>query len=280
MSYKTILVHLADERRLSGLLAPAVGLARRFEAHLKGLAVLPPPIIEPSLTPGGAGTVVIESCRKAFAEEAARMQALFETAARDAGLRSEWVLDDAQPWPAGRKVAEHARVADLVVTAQADPEWAVATMTDGPEALVLSCGRPVLIIPSRGDHVDAGRRVVVAWNGRREAARAAFDALPLLQKAESVRVLWIRPDDSGEAGDVPASDLATALARHGVRCEAAETARLETGVGETLLASLRDARADLLVMGCYGHSRFRELILGGATRHVLRAMTVPALMSH
>ncbi len=279
MSYKTILVHLADERNVAGLLAPAIGLARRFEAHLKGLAVLPPPIIEPALTPGG-GTVVIESHRKVFAEEASRMKERFEAQALDAGLRAEWVLDDAQPWTVGRKVAEHARVADVTIVGQADPEWAVAAMTEGPEGLALTCGRPVLVIPSRGDFVDAGRRIVVAWNGRREAARAAFDALPLLQAAESVRVLWIRPDDSGEGGDVPAADLATALARHKVRCEAAETARLEAGVGETLLASVRDARADLLVMGCYGHSRFRELILGGATRHVLKAMTVPVLMSH
>jgi nucleotide-binding universal stress UspA family protein len=189
-------------------------------------------------------------------------------------------MDDAQPWPVARKVAEHARVADLVVIGQADPEWAVSVMTEGPEELVLGCGRPVLVVPSRGDFADVGGCIVVAWNGRREAARAAFDALPLLQKAESVRVLWISPDDSGAADDVPAADLATALARHNVRCEAAETARLEAGVGETLLAAVRDARADLLVMGCYGHSRFRELILGGATRHVLNTMTVPVLMSH
>jgi nucleotide-binding universal stress UspA family protein len=279
MTYKTLLVHFPDEVRLTGLLAPAIGLARRFEAHLKGLAVLPPPIIEPALTPGG-GTVVIESHRKAFAEEALRMKEQFEAATRDAGLRAEWVLDDAQPWTVGRKVAEHARVADLAVIGQSDPEWAVSAMTEGPEELVLKCGRPVLIVPSRGNHVDAGRRIVVAWNGRREAARAAFDALPLLQAAESVRVLWIRPDDGDLSGDVPAADLATALARHNVRCEAAETARLDGGVGEMLLASVRDARADLLVMGCYGHSRFREFILGGATRQVLKAMAVPVLMSH
>lgn len=280
MSYKTILVHFGDERRLEGLLRAAAPLARRFDAHLKGLAVLPPPIIEPSLTPGGAGTVVIESHRKAFAAESARMKERFEIAARDAGLRSEWVMDDAQPWPVARKVAEHARVADLAVVTQGDPEWAVSAMTGGPEELVLGCGRPVLIVPASGEHAETGRRIVVAWNGRRESARAAFDALPLLQKAESVRVLWINPDDSGEAGDVPAADLATALARHGVKCEAAETTRRDGGVGATLLAAVTEARADLLVMGCYGHSRFRELVLGGVTRHVLGAMTVPVLMSH
>ena len=281
MSYKTILVHFSDERRLHGLLAPAIVLARRFEAHVTGLAVLPPPIVEPALTPGGAGTTVIESHRKVFAEECLRMKERFEKATRDAGLISEWITDDAKPWPVLRKVVEYARVADIIVMAQADEDWALSAMTEGPEELVLASGRPVLIIPSRGDHIRVGERIVVAWNGRREAARATLDALPLLEAAENVQVLCIVPDDDREAvGDVPAADLATTLARHKVRCEASETLRLAAGAGETLLAYVRDSRADLLVMGCYGHSRLAEFILGGVTRHVLKNMAVPVLMSH
>jgi nucleotide-binding universal stress UspA family protein len=281
MTYRTILAHFGDARRFDGVLAPAIALARRFEAHLKGLAVLPPLIVEPSLTPGAAGGVVIDSHRKAFAEDCQLMKQRFETAVRDSGVIGEWVMDDADPWPVRRKVLEHARVADLVIAAQAEvEEFPLAAMRDGPEELVLGAGRPVLILPKSGNHAELGRRVVVAWNGRREAARAAFDALPLLARAEAVRVLWITPDDRGGQSAIPGADLAAALARHKVRSEAAETVRLEAGVGETLLKAVRDARADLLVMGCFGHSRFRELVLGGATRHVLRETAVPVLMSH
>ena len=280
MSYKTILVHFNDERRLVNLLNPALDLARRFEAHLIGLAVLPPPIVEPSFTPGGAGPTIIESHRKAFAQEAARMKTAFETASRDAGLITEWVSEDAKPWPVWRKVVEYARAADLIVSAQPDPDWPLSLMMEAPDQLVLQTGRPVLLIPNRGSHVGAGRRVLIAWNGRREAARAAFDALPLLKKAAEVKVLWVNPqDEEDEAKDLPAADLCTGLARHKVTCEATEVIQPKTGVGETLMARVHESGADLLVMGCYGHSRFTELILGGVSRYVLQNMTVPVLMA-
>jgi nucleotide-binding universal stress UspA family protein len=209
------------------------------------------------------------------------MKARFEAAARDAGLRAEWVLDDANPWPVSRKVLEQARAVDLVVALQAEDDLVYSVMGEGPQGLALQSGRPVLVVPNKGEPVSFGRCVLIAWNGRREAARAAFDAMPFLTAAQHVRVLWVSPDDRGAApADVPAADLATALARHHVRCEAAEARCLEAGAGATLLAYGRDIGADLLVMGCYGHSRLRELVLGGATRHVLENMTLPVLMSH
>jgi nucleotide-binding universal stress UspA family protein len=131
-------------------------------------------------------------------------------------------------------------------------------------------------------HERVGERVLVAWNAAREAARAAYDALPILQRAREVRVVRVNPQSEREpAQDLPASDICAALARHGVRCGAApEQIAPSTGVGETLLACAQDWKADLLVMGCYGHTRLRELILGGASRHVLSRMTIPVLMSH
>jgi nucleotide-binding universal stress UspA family protein len=146
--------------------------------------------------------------------------------------------------------------------------------------MVVGAGRPVLIVPNEGVHSRIGGRIAVAWNGRREATRAAFDALPLLQKAKEVKVLWIDPRSEGEdAGAFAATDLCTALARHGIACEALEAAS-DGSVGATLLSRAIEHRADLLVMGCYGHSRLSELVFGGATRHTLRHMTIPVLMSH
>ena len=144
----------------------------------------------------------------------------------------------------------------------------------------MAAGRPVLMVPNEGLHSGIGSRVVVAWNGRREATRAAFDALPLLQQAKEVKVLWIDPASGDEdGGTFAATDLCAALARHGITCEAVAAAS-DGNVGATLLSRAVEQRADLLVMGCYGHSRLTEFVFGGATRHILRHMTIPVLMSH
>jgi nucleotide-binding universal stress UspA family protein len=280
MAYKTILVHVPDTRRAGNLVSSAIILARRFEAHLIGLSVLPPAIVEPALTPGG-GTVVIETHREAFAQEIERMKAAFLAATREAALSAEWVSGDADPWPVWTRVADFGRATDLIVAAAPEPGARSSSMTDAPVDLVLKCGRPVVLIPNAGTPATIGSRVLVAWNNRREAARAAFDALPLLKVAEAATVLSIGPEDvERRADDVPAADLCTALARHRVKCEAAEARVSEQAVGAALLAAAREMRADLLVMGCYGHSRLRELVLGGATRHVLANAAIPVLMAH
>jgi nucleotide-binding universal stress UspA family protein len=279
MSFKTVLVHCADERRVGRLLGPSVALARRLGAHLTALSVLPPVLVDPALTPGGVATV-IDSHRKAYAEDQARMKSDFDKSVRAAGISAEWIEDDAERGSVWRKVVDYGRSADLIVASQADTGWAYSHLVEAPADLVLQSGRPVLFIPNAGDHVDLGRRVLVAWNGRREAARAAHDAMPLLETAQEVDVLWINPGADKGSQDLPGADLCTALARHGVKCEAAAIDRPGAPVGETLLARARHTHRDLVVMGCYGHSRFREFILGGATREVLSGMEVPVLMSH
>lgn len=279
MTYKTILVHCTDERRLGHLLAPAISLTRHFSAHLVGLSVMPPVLYDPTLLPAGGSTVIDDHC-KAYAKEQDRMKTAFESAVAEAGISSEWTLDDARQGTVWGKIVEHARSADLVVAAQADSGWLFSNLIEAPADIVLQSGRPVLFVPNAGDHASFGRRVLVAWNGRRESARAAFDALPLLKAADDVSVAWINPTDDTTAGDVPAADLCTSLARHGVKCEATVIDKPDQHAGETLLDRIRQTNRDLLVMGCYGHSRFREFVLGGATREVLRGMKVPVLMSH
>ena len=108
-----------------------------------------------------------------------------------------------------------------------------------------------------------------------------FDALPLLQAADLVRIIWVNPTkEMHAAGDLPSAEVAASLARHGVKCEAATAQSPDIGVGDILLSGLTDDSSDLLVMGAYGHSRLREFVFGGATRAILDHMTVPVLMSH
>jgi nucleotide-binding universal stress UspA family protein len=278
MSYKTILVHVTDERRIAGLIDAATALADPEGSHIICLYVVPP---LPTYGATALGVGMIEAGLAAFRKEAERVHAAFEAAVRGRAVVPEWWLVDNRDRAVADVVVEHARVADLVVAGQRDRSWDFSSVLDVPERLVTECGRPVLVIPHAGRFPTLGKRVTIAWSGRREGARAAFDALPILQSADRVRILWLDPQaDRRVAGDVPGAALATTLARHGVRCETATTVSGEIGVGDALLNNLSDSGADLLVMGAYGHSRLRELVLGGVTQYILDHMTVPVLMSH
>lgn len=139
----------------------------------------------------------------------------------------------------------------------------------------------MLIVPYAGRFDNVGRRIVIAWSSTREAARAVSDAMPFLESADLVNVLTIDPREGPDGhGELPGADIAVHLARHGVKAQIERTVSAGLPVGEVLLSRIADLGADLLVMGAYGHSRVRELLLGGATRSVLRSMTLPVLMSH
>jgi nucleotide-binding universal stress UspA family protein len=280
MSYKTILVHCNDRRRIEALLAPAVSLAERFQSHLIGLSVVPPVAIISAGAPLGPPIIVDTHCELYRAENPA-MRAAFEDATRGRGFVAEWRDGDAGSFGVADCVLPFAHSADLIIASQTDPEWPGTDRLDIADRLAMESGRPVLIVPNAGVHRHVGERVLVAWNGRREAARAVFDALPILRGAREVKVVWVNPQSERErAQDIPAADICTALARHGVTCQATEQIGPRGGVGQTLLAYAKEMGADLLVMGCYGHARVREFVFGGASRHVLAHMTIPVLMSH
>jgi nucleotide-binding universal stress UspA family protein len=223
--------------------------------------------------------VVIDERAQAYRRHNPEMKAAFEAAVQGRGLTAEWCEEDAGNAAVVDVAARYASGADLVVVAQRDPRWSESRWADIGDRLAVEGGRPVLTVPNEGIHSQIGTTVVVAWDGRREATRAAFDALPLLQRAKSVKVLSLDPPSEDEAPHDFATHLSAALARHGVTCEAVEGTS-DGNVGRTLLNGAIEHRADLLVMGCYGHSRLRELVLGGATRHILTHMTIPVFMSH
>jgi len=208
-----------------------------------------------------------------------RSKRCFEHISGLRGVSAEW---REFPEAVGVDAAVHARYADLAILGQLDPDSDEPdTIRPRPEHVALASGRPILVVPYAGNFPNLGRRIVIGWNASREAARAVNDAMPLLAAAEIVTVLIIDPRDGPRAhGELPGVDISLHLARHGVKAEIERTVSADLPIGEALLSRAADLGADLLVMGAYGHSRARELLLGGATRSLLRSMTLPVLMSH
>jgi len=279
MEYKTILVHLDNGARSLARLELALGCARTFDAHLVGLFALSTPRY-PSYALAEAGATVEEVGRRVRAEAAGKAEEAFRAAMNRAGRSEiEWRSSEDDALEATRLSA---RYADLVIVGQYDPDAKrdPGTTPDFAEELVLSTGRPVLLIPYAGKFNTLGKRVLVAWNSSRESARAVQDALPFLKKADSVQVVAFNPRKDSAHGDVPGADIGLTLARHGVRVQVAQQHAEGLDIGSQILSRAADVDADLIVMGAYGHSRIREIVLGGATRTLIEAMTVPVLMSH
>ena len=276
MSLKDLLVIADNDSTYAARLDIALALAAEHHAHLTGLHVMPPP-----LTPIYVDMPIpetVEKMQRLELEDAARRAAaVFAEHAGRTTVSTEWRVAEGD---IVRVASEHARYADLTVLPQGmDLGFASADLTNLPEELALRVGRPVLVIPRYGSFPKVGGRVLVAWNGSREVTRAVHDALPLLRRAEQVTVLSIDPDADAERR-LPGADVSLHLTRHGVTVQAATIAGADVAVGDLLLSYVADHDIDLIVMGAYGHTRLREVVLGGATRTLLRHMTVPVLMSH
>lgn len=279
MSYKTILTYLSSAERAKALIDVSLAIAGKQEAHLIGLHVIPQVPVYGAVA-AQIPQEVVDRQRDVMREDAEVIQKVFEDAVQGSGVRTEWRCEEADYGDLAQDIIEQALCVDLVVAGQETSDW-FEGRGDLPARIVMGSGRPVLLVPSEGTFNGVGERVVVAWNQSRESARAAFDAMPLMQDAKSVRVLAVNPGNGqGHNAFSPSEDLALCLSRHGIKTEAASTVTTELSVGDELLSRLADHGSDLLVMGCYGHSRLRETIFGGATRHILKHMTVPVLMSH
>jgi nucleotide-binding universal stress UspA family protein len=282
MPLKDILVHLESTPRHAELLRLAASLARQHDAHLIGLHVVDTVLPALVLVDGGGGGAMLGELlarlREEALEDARPIEAAFRERVQLDGLKGEWrQVEGALP----EQVALHARYADLAIIGQPDPEGGQPGATMVTEQVLFSAGRPVLVVPHEGQFEGAGRRVLVGWNASREAARAVNDALPLLARAEAVTVLAVNPDRlPGVHGAEPGADIALHLARHGVAAEAVQVAAPGIADAESLLNLASELSADLLVVGAYGHSRLREMVLGGVTRRLLQSMTLPVLMSH
>jgi nucleotide-binding universal stress UspA family protein len=271
MAIKDILLHVDTSPASDSRVTLGLNLARRLRANLTGLFVVPSPdlFIPPD---SSAGAVAIATAIASMQEAADALGARFTAMLEADQLRGGWLRLMGSPV---ELISRHARAADLVILGQRDP--ANITVLETPEDVILTCGRPVLVVPYKGAFDGVGAQVVVAWNGSREACRAAHDALELVSREATVALVSVDPDEdltehSGE--------IVQHFAHHGLR---AEPHTLETdgaGAAEMLLTHAENLGSDLIVMGAYGHSRIRELVLGGMTQDVLRRMNRPVLMAH
>jgi len=281
MPYKTILSYVDEPERCTSQLALARTLAERHSAHLVGLHVIPNIQVYAAADTAAISVEIYEAERKSAEDVARRMKEAFVAAMKGAGCTSEWRSVEEGAEPIGDRIVEHGLVADLVITGQIDPDIRSPRRVGTPEAVLMHGGRPLLMVPYAGSFGEAGRHVAIAWNATGEAARAAFDALPFLMAADRVTILTIGYGGGYEPPDIASGHaLAASLERHGVKADVSASAAGDIPVGEMILSRIADLAADILVMGGYGHSRLSEFLFGGATRDILREMTVPVLIAH
>lgn len=275
MSYKTILVHVDQSPHAEARIGLAARIAAGQGAHLIGAAMTGiSRFVYHGATVDVARTVLdaqLEVLIRKANDALARFDAI---AATLDGLSFErrLVEDDA-----GGGLALQARYADLVVLSQFDPDDPVARVDpDLPAYVMLNSACPVLMVPYIGPPATCCAHVLVAWDESLQASRAISNAVPLLRRADKVTLAVF---NAGDQPRLAGADIALYLARHGVNVEVRRE-ETELSVGSALLSLAADLGADMLVMGGYGHTRFREVLLGGVTQTVLASMTIPVVMSH
>jgi nucleotide-binding universal stress UspA family protein len=255
----------------------AVSLASALEAHIAGIAFIYDPIVPVS----GTGYIPAEVIETQQADSEAAAQAAvdrFSAATARAGVSAEPLMLNASLAGAGDQFGRIARRFDLAVVGQATPETSAIEEIIA-ESTLFESGRPVIIVPYIQKLPLKLDRVMVCWDGSRQAARAIGDAMPLLSRADRVEVVIVasEPDKPEE---IAGADIGQHLARHGLNVTVERITGGDIDVGDLLLSHAADSGADFIVMGGYGHSRLRELVLGGASRTILRSMTIPTLMAH
>lgn len=279
MPYKTIVVHVEESPHLEARVRVAAEIALAEGAHLVGACMTGVAKVVYESMADETETAYTERFLRIAEQRAHAALERFKEAVRQCGVTSwEARLIDDEP-AAG--ISVQGRYCDLLVIGQPDPAApSPAVYSDFPEYVILNCGCPVLMVPYATDIGSTGENVLIAWNASAESTRAVHSAIPLLRRAKLVRVAVFNPDSLPDAhGEEPGADIALYLARHDITVEVTQHA-VEGDVGDALLSLANSVGSDLLVMGCYGHSRFREILLGGATRTVLQSATLPVLMSH
>jgi nucleotide-binding universal stress UspA family protein len=275
---KTILVSLNNIDALEGTMTAASAIARRYDCHVVGLYVIPSIIVYSAPYGYGSGVQYIDH-NKYFKTHASKVEQAFEDFIRKDGLIGEWRQVHSEGYYISHAIVEHGREADMIVMSNRTRKGQSDVLDiELCARIVQESGRPVLVTPYTDATPFKIKKAVIGWDGSRESARATFDAVPLLQMADQVHVSCVNPARELEIYDeLPGSEIAAALDRHDINVTT-ETIKTRKRVGAALLE--RAEKADLLVIGAYGHSRLRENILGGVTSGTLKKMTCPVLMSN
>jgi nucleotide-binding universal stress UspA family protein len=268
---KCIALHLGQDPHRQARLQVGIDLAKRFGAHLNVVCATERGDFPPGMIGRAASMAYLEELSEAAKQ---RMEAVRREA--EAACKSlpswEWHI---AVGPVEDTVARFAHLADLVIFDQGPLLEAESALDfDVSDYVLLATGCALLLVPAKWQPAPIGRRILVAWKNAREAISAIRNAIPFLIGAEQVSIL---ADADDRTVDRPGSDLVAYLGYHGVK---AKIHGASTGGGEAILKAAKDTKADLIVMGAMGHSRWREIILGGATDHVLRHAEIPVLMRH
>lgn len=282
--YRTIVVHIDGGAAQDSRLRAAALLANDHGAHLVGMAATGVSWLDYAVLTGsfGAPVPLPESDFQGLREAAQTRLDAFRTEAGRLGVESfeAHASDD----DAAYALLLESRYADLVVLSQDRPSSSepspLSRVAHLPEYVALHGARPVLVVPPDYDNAVIPGTAVIGWDGGMPAIRAISAALPLLQRAQNVQLAIINPDQrSGLHGEQPGADMALYLARHGVRVEV-HVERTKVVDSDVLMGRARDCGAGLLVTGAFGHSRFREWVLGGVTRALLESASIPLLIAH
>jgi nucleotide-binding universal stress UspA family protein len=274
---KDILANLSVTKEGGPAADYAVSVADALQAHLTGVAFIYDPVVPVS----GSGYIpaeVIES-QEADNETAAKAAIKnFLVATERTGISADPLTISASFAAAGDKFARMARRFDLAIVGQARPETSTLEEIIG-ETTLFESGRPVIFVPYIQEGPFKLDNVMVCWDGSRPAARAIGDAMPLLIKSGSVEIVIVT-NERGKQDEIEGADMGQHLARHDVKVDVHRIPGGDIDVADALLSHAADSGTDFIVMGGYGHSRFREFVLGGVTHSIFRSMTVPVLMSH
>jgi nucleotide-binding universal stress UspA family protein len=287
MAIRKILLPLTGTAAGEAALATALTIARRWNAHVLALHVrVDSRDVAPLAGEGLSGAMIEEMMSATEKESSDRAQAVRTMFDRFV-VRHDVVIQDAHPSSqhasasfaavTGREediVAQQARLADLTVVPHPDSGEDVSS-SDALHAVLFDSGRPVLISPQKAP-AEIGTRVCLAWNGTAESASSVIAAMPWMQQAEAVAILSA---DGYQRRGPGAADLMAYLALHGVHAEPITFRSVSGSVGAGLMAAATAYGCDLLSMGAYSHSRLRQLILGGVTRHVLEHSALPVMMN-
>ncbi|MGH1418017.1 MAG: universal stress protein [Hyphomicrobiaceae bacterium] len=279
MSYKTIVVYLQNSKRAGSLLELAVPLAKKHDAHVVGLFITPDIPLHPVVEIHLPEEIIVKQ-QQAIEKECEQVRVIFNQATQSITDKVEWRNPTCLHSAISDVIVDHALSSDLVIISQDDDDQ-MGLWPDFPADVALGSGRPVLVVPRDAHGGTFGDKVIIAWNASREAARATFDALPILDQAREVHVLAVLPEKDGKGSTFERGDeLAASLARHDISAVVSTEPTDDLPPGEAVLAHAHDNDFDMIVMGCYGHSRWREAVFGGASRQIMDKMKIPVLMSH
>lgn len=254
-------------------------IAKVFEAHVTGMHLIPYPVIP---VYGGTFPEPIPYYASDQLDEAnaveKNLKSRFEKKATELEIPHEWKSIDGVDV---RYIIDNARYSDLVVVPQGYSRFGEENTQKIDSYLSIQLGRPLLIMPDLKKIFTLPKRVIIAWNESHEAARAVHDALPFLQLAEQIQVISIsKTDEDEKANMIYCDDLRKHLTHHGLNLEVVSIDQSVKGTGATILESAIEFDADLIVMGAFGHSRLKEVVLGGVSRYLLNHTTIPLFLSH